>query len=107
MFCGTGKTNIMIEYIKKKEAKKVVILVPSLHLISQLYKNLMEHHPNQNILCICSQMDKESLTCNEEVNDEKGAELLDEFIKLDIDVKYTTDIKIINKKLKEGKIIVL
>jgi superfamily II DNA or RNA helicase len=107
MFCGTGKSLIMIEYIKKKKVDKTVILMPSLHLITQFYKDLMEEYPKQNVLCICSQMDKESLTCGEEIDEEKANELLDEYMKLETDVKYTTDNDIITKRLKDNKIIVL
>ena len=49
MFCGTGKTIVMIEYIKRETPDRVVVLMPSLHLISQFYKRLMSNFPGQNI----------------------------------------------------------
>ena len=107
MFCGTGKSITMIDYIRLKKAKKVVILMPSLHLVSQFYKNINANYHKQNILCICSQMDKESLTCGEENNSEEADQILKEFIALDTDVKYTTTQTIINKKLDDEKLIVL
>ena len=107
MFCGTGKTIVMIEYIKRKTPDRVVVLMPSLHLISQFYKRLMSNFPGQNILCICSQMDKESLTCGEETDSEDANYILKEFIALDVDTKYTTDPKLIAKRMKSQKIIVL
>ena len=94
-----------MEYIKTKQ--RVLILVPSLHLISQTYKKLQKRYPKRNMLCICSQLDKESLTCNELKDENRANRLLKEFIALDYDVKYTTDEKIIKKKLKSKSIIVL
>lgn len=106
MFCGTGKSIVMIEYMKKVSLNKVVILMPSLQLISQFYKNLHANYPGLNTLCICSQLDKASLSCGE--TDEKQAnELLDEFLAMNDDVRYTTKPVEITKKLKSEKLVVL
>lgn len=107
MFCGTGKSIVMIEYIKQKKAGRVLILMPSLHLISQFYKNLNANYPGKKILCICSQFDAETLTCNEEKDDAKAKEILNEFVALDTDVKYTTDDDVINKHKGVKNLIIL
>ena len=106
MFCGTGKSIVMIEYIKKVNVDKVVVLMPSLQLISQFYKNLSVNCPGQNILCVCSQLDANSLT-HREATDEQNKAVLDDFINSDTDKLFTTDPEIIKKKLSKKKIIVL
>lgn len=106
MACGTGKTIVMMNYIKQKNSDKILILLPSLQLISQFYKKIVANLPKRQILCICSQMDKISLTCGEEINDKRADDILNEFLALD-STCYTTDIKIINNKLKLKKMIVL
>jgi len=107
MACGTGKTIVMLEYINKKglNNKKILFLFPSLHLINQIYKNFMNKFNNKNVLCICSQMDRLTLTQNE-ANDERAEQLLNNFIALDVEKKFTTDINIINERLKQNEIIV-
>lgn len=106
MACGTGKSIVMIEYIKQKNVNKVVVLLPSLHLVSQFYRALLANMPKSDILCICSQMDSISLTCGEEPDNKKADDILNEFKALD-DTLYTTDIDEINAKLTLDKIIVL
>jgi len=107
MACGTGKTIVMLEYINKKglNNKKILFLFPSLHLINQIYKNFMNKFRTKNILCICSQMDKLTLTQNE-ANEERAEELLNNFLALDTEKKFTTDINIIKERLKQNEIIV-
>ena len=107
MACGTGKTIVMLEYINKKglNNKKILFLFPSLHLINQIYKNFINKFNNKNILCICSQMDKLTLTQNE-ANEERAEELLNNFLALDTEKKFTTDINIIKERLKQNEIIV-
>jgi len=108
MACGTGKTIVMLEYINKKglDNKKILFLFPSLHLINQIYKNFMnKFNNNKNILCICSQMDRLTLTQND-ANEERAEELLDNFLALDTEKKFTTDINIINERLKQNEMIV-
>jgi superfamily II DNA or RNA helicase len=106
MFCGTGKSIVMIEYIKRVNVDKVIVLMPSLQLISQFYKNLMINYPEQNVLCICSDMDANTLTYGE-ANDERGKAILKEFLNYDVDHLYTTDLAIIKKRLKADRVIVL
>lgn len=106
MFCGTGKSIVMIEYIKKVNVDKAVVLMPSLQLISQFYKNLSINYPNQNILCICSQLDSNSLTCGEATAEQNKA-IFNDFINHDVDNLFTTNSSIIHKKLTDDKIIVL
>eukprot|EP01084_Bolivina_argentea_P157652 274706_1 len=68
MPCGTGKTIVMLDYLLRKcmQSKvtlKIVILVPSLQLINQIYQAFVEYFGTQyKTLCICSQMDKITLT---------------------------------------------
>lgn len=109
MACGTGKTHIMFEYIKKVNNKvdKIVMLFPSLQLINQVYKRLRKNIPEiRNILCICSQMDKESFTCGE-ATDSEADDILNEFLAKDIKKIYTTDIKQIKDRLSTSKILIL
>jgi len=113
MFCGTGKSIVMIEYIKTKNVDRVLVLMPSLQLINQFYNN-MKHHTKTKILCICSKFDKGSLTGDDEnedddeVDDETGNDLLDEYLKLESgNISYTTKPATITRLLKRKKIIVL
>jgi len=116
MFCGTGKSIVMIEYIKQKKANRVLVLMPSLQLINQFYRNLKQHVKTK-ILCICSKFDRSSLTCdndadsnedNDEVGDEVGDDLLEEYLALESkNITYTTKSAIIARELKKAKIIVL
>ncbi len=106
MACGTGKSIIMYQLIKDYSAKKVLCLMPSLQLVSQFYKLLTSQLKSANILCICSQMDKESLTCGEETDNVKKNNILNEFLAFD-DVLYTTELEIIKKRLEGNNIIVL
>ena len=46
MACGTGKTIIMIKYLEKIKSKKVIILFPSLQLISQVYDRINRNLKN-------------------------------------------------------------
>ena len=106
MFCGTGKSIVMIEYIKLKNLDRVVVLMPSLQLISQFYNNLKQYVKTP-ILCICSKFDRSSLT-GDEVNDKEGNDLLVEYLKLEKNnITYTTKPNIIEQKLKQDKLIVL
>ena len=108
MACGTGKTVVMIEYLntKKIENKRVVLLFPSIQLISQVYKQFISNITNNiNILCICSDMDSSSLTYNESTSS-NNKKILKEFLALDINKIYTTDIYAIKQKLSEKNILV-
>ena len=105
MACGTGKSVIMIEYIKRENSNRIVVLLPSLQLISQLYKKLSVNLSDREILCVCSQMDKTTLTYGE-ANEKQEQDILNEFLALDQTI-YTTDIKIIDKKLDLTRLIVL
>lgn len=106
MACGTGKSVIMVEYIKRKNSNRIAILLPSLQLISQFYKKLSVNIVDREILCICSQMDKTTLTCGEETNEIDAENTLNEFLALDETI-YTTNPNIINNKLKLERLIVL
>ncbi len=106
MFCGTGKSIVMIEYIKLKNVNRVVVLMPSLQLISQFYNNL-KGHVDKQILCICSKFDKSSLTGGE-VDDNQGDNLLNEYLKFESNnITYTTNQDVIGKELKKNNLIVL
>ncbi len=106
MFCGTGKSIVMIEYIKSKNCDRIVVLMPSLQLINQFYNNLKQF-VNREILCICSKFDRSSLT-GDEVDDNQGNDLLAEYLKLEsTNIIYTTKPTIIAQKLKQDKLIVL
>ncbi len=106
MFCGTGKSIVMNEYILLKNVNRVVVLMPSLQLIGQFYKILKKYCKN-DILCICSKFDKSSLT-SDEVDDKQGDNLLIEYLKLEENnILYTTKPNIIAKELKKKKLIVL
>lgn len=82
MACGTGKTVIMFEYLKMNglRNKKILFMFPSLQLISQVYKRFIDYVGKTNILCICSQMDKASLTCGEATNDSEDERIYNEFL---------------------------
>src|SRR5206468_1578834 len=54
-----------------------------------------------------SQMDNDSLTCGEENDSKKANDILNEFMALDEDVLYTTELEIIKKRLESNKVIVL
>ncbi len=106
MFCGTGKSIVMIEYILLKNFNRVVVLMPSLQLIGQFYNNLKKYCKN-NVLCICSSFDKSSLT-GDEVGDKEGDNLLEEYLKLESkNITYTTKPNIIAQELKKNNLIVL
>lgn len=81
MACGTGKTFTTCEIDNKMENKITLVLVPSLYLLSQLYKEWsLEHANNKNIKFI--------------------------LVGSDIDTKepfLSTDTKNIKKKIKEYK----
>jgi len=109
MACGTGKTVVMQEYLKKKccSKKKVVLLFPSLYLIGQVYRQLKKHLAKQyNYLCICSQMDKNTLSMGEgdEIDNDR---LMKEFIAKDANKLFTTDEAVINERLKDDSILIL
>lgn len=115
MACGTGKSVIMIEYIKGYD--KVLIMLPSLQLVSQMYKKInatmtykIIHNKkvlDKKVLCICSDLDREGFVCGETKNAEIGREIMNDFIAQDITVQYTTDIEIINNTLQLNNLIVL
>jgi len=110
MFCGTGKSIVMIEYIRLKKSNRIVVLMPSLQLISQFYNNLKQYI-KRDILCICSKFDKSSLTGDEtgdETGDKEGDTLLIEYLNSEAkNIKYTTKPNIIAQRLKQDKLIVL
>jgi superfamily II DNA or RNA helicase len=110
MACGTGKTLIMFEYMDRINivGKKMLIMVPSLDLMDQTYKKFVRYNAtnkNANILCICSEMDKTTLTCGEGT-DSDNDNIYNEFLALDTNKIYTTDINNITKKLKSHDIVV-
>ena len=108
MACGTGKSIVIVEYIKlikSSNKNKIVILLPSLQLISQFYKKLSEIMPKENILSICSQMDISTFT-----NDVTNKALINDRLK-DLEngsnLRFTTNKSVIDNKLKLKKLIVL
>lgn len=107
MFCGTGKSIVMIEYMKKVDVDKVVVLMPSLQLVSQFYRNLNANYPGRNILCICSTLDSVTLSCGETTTKQQEKDLYDEFHAMNHDFKYTTKETDIKNKLKNDKLIVI
>lgn len=106
MACGTGKTIVMIEYIKylfgKNKKTKVLLLFPSLQLISQTYNRIASEF--KNIMCICSDMDAKALTADE-VSSEFEKDIYNEFLANDYNKIYTTDIDIIKKNIAKKDII--
>jgi len=109
MACGTGKTHIMFQYIKNviNDKNRILMAFPSLQLINQVYKRLRKNIPNiKNILCICSQMDKESFTQGE-ATDSDADDIYNEFLAKDIKKIYTTNIDEINDRLQSNQILVL
>ncbi len=108
MACGTGKSIVIFEYIKyikSANKNKIVILLPSLQLISQFYKKLSLIMPKETILSICSQMDIANFT-----NDVNNKPLINERLK-DLEdgsnLRFTTNKSIIDNKLKLKKLIIL
>jgi superfamily II DNA or RNA helicase len=107
MFCGTGKSIVMVEYIKLKNVNRVVVLMPNLQLVSQFYNNLKEH-VKRDILCICSQLDTSSVTGDDKVDKKHGELLLNEYLTLESkNMLYTTKPTIIAQQLKKENLIVL
>lgn len=105
MACGTGKTLMMFQYYQNcKENKKVLFQFPSLQLVSQTYQKFKDLYPKKRILCICSQLDKYSLGCDE-TTDSEAQDIYEEYL-LKCDVEYTTDPSIIKKHVKLKNIIV-
>lgn len=108
--CGTGKSEIGFEYLKRIDfnEKRILLLFPSLQLISQAYERLIGYLGKpDNTLCICSQMDKDSLSCGETSDDSEDKKLMKEFLAMDTKKIYTTDQKIIKKRLRRNKKIVV
>lgn len=107
MACGTGKTVIMIEYIKHQyqtnNKSKVLLLFPSLQLISQTY-NRISNELKKKILCICSDLDSKSLTCGE-ANENEENNIYEEFLANDYNKIYTTDLNVIKKNLPKSDIV--
>eukprot|EP01084_Bolivina_argentea_P320687 556457_1 len=96
MPCGTGKTIVMLYYLLKKiksqTKKKILFLFPSLQLINQIYQAFVDYVGTTcKTLCICSQMDKVTLTQDEEINDKNAIDIYNEFIKVS-NFPFTTDI---------------
>eukprot|EP01084_Bolivina_argentea_P026395 49092_1 len=102
MPCGTGKTFVILNYLKeiisKSQSKqKVLLLCPSLLLLDQIYiwfKNCFGKSSKYKTLCICSQMDGKTLIQDdndEKMDNDQLNEALNEFKQLS-DVTYTTDV---------------
>lgn len=107
MACGTGKTVIFSNYLKQVYSKvnKIVIALPSLHLVKQTYKNLINTLGKSiNILCICSELDVDNLTCGESDN---AMKIYDEYLASDYEKVFTTRKDIIKRRINGKKIIVL
>jgi predicted helicase len=83
MPCGTGKTLTGYWIMEKLKAKKVIIAVPSLSLLSQNYKTYIEMNPKLNYMLIGSDVDN--------LNDELIA---------DKSIFYTTEKQVIKNFLK-------
>jgi predicted helicase len=103
MACGTGKTVVMAEYYKRKySGRRAVFVVPSLNLVSQIY-SLMKRYA-KNIMCICSSMDGKSLVDD---NKDDYEARYQEYIATDMDTIYTTNTKIIKRRMREQDIVVI
>ncbi len=107
MACGTGKTFVMLKYIKCHNYNdlRILFLLPSLQLLSQTCREAIQYLGKFNMLCICSQMDTTSLTMGE-ANSEEEEEIYNEFLALDKNKIFTTDEDIIKERLKTEEIIV-
>ncbi len=107
--CGTGKSIIMFEYIRRFGLdNKILILLPSLQLIRDIYDRIKNYFYDErlNILCVCSINDKTTLT-NNEANESDSDKIYNEFISLDNRRIFTTDIDVINNAINDDKIIIL
>lgn len=93
MACGTGKTLVAIKAAAKMDKKNVVIFVPSLALLKQIYDEVIEHDYNADTryLAICS---------DEKIKEgEEG-----ENVKItDLDFPATTDVDVLRKQMRGAK----
>ena len=107
MACGTGKTVVMMEYVKQNnfKTKKILFLFPSLQLINQIYKRFVSYVGSPNILCICSDLDTKSLT-EGEADSEEEKDIYNEFLARDTKKIFTTDPDIIKERLEAENIVV-
>jgi predicted helicase len=111
MACGTGKSIVILETFKKlystNRITNCVILVPSLYLINQIYERFKKEFKKRlEILCICSDMDKKTISFGEtdKCTEDK---IYDNFISKDHEFIFTTDIDIVKERLKKPDIIVI
>ena len=91
MACGTGKTLVALTAAKKMKSNKVVVFVPSLTLLKQIYLDWTESHWDEEnrYLVVCS--DKKI----------KGAANEDKLT--DAQFPATTDVKVLRKQLRGTK----
>ena len=91
MACGTGKTLVALTAAKKMKPNKVVVFVPSLTLLKQIYLDWMKNHwdGETRYLAVCS--DKKIT----------GRETQDKLT--DAQFPATTDVKVLRKQLKGAK----
>lgn len=100
MACGTGKTLVGLWTAEKQDVKTVLVLVPSLALVSQTLHEWCKHTSWESFSCLC--------VCSDpSVTRRKGE---DEWLvrQADLDFKVTTDAKDVARFLKgpeEHKII--
>ena len=85
MPCGTGKTATGYWILEALKAKKVIIAVPSLYLLSQIYHMYVKMNSNIKYLLIGSDFDTEG--------DKERM----------LDISYTTNPDVVEKFLKDNK----
>jgi superfamily II DNA or RNA helicase len=56
--CGSGKTRVMLEM--SRHHKRVVIIVPTLHLLSQTFATFAKYLPDRTYVLVGSDVDRES-----------------------------------------------
>jgi superfamily II DNA or RNA helicase len=103
MPCGTGKSLVMLDIIVKNTGNKVVCFFPSLQLIDQFCKLIVPYVIGTEILCICSDMDKETLIGNQ--TSSQSDKNYNRY--LNSTNIFTTDVNTIKNKLGSENLIVL
>eukprot|EP01084_Bolivina_argentea_P157651 274704_1 len=99
MPCGTGKTFVCLQYVrqiidKSQYKMKILTLLPSLQLINQMYQEFIKYNGasyKNKTLCICSDMDRVTLTQDEQIDDDNAQQIFNEFMNTFFKVPYTTD----------------
>ena len=97
MACGSGKTLVALWVAEKMDAKNILVLLPSLALVAQVFSEWKKHSrwTDFNVLCICS--DK-TVTENDDIKVNPD----------ELEFPVTTDSKVVKKflnSLRDRKIV--